>query len=89
MSPYVNYVHNLQGPDRWSPYQPKAVALRTGLLFSTIDGDVAGQGIKENRDFGLLVGTDFQFDSGWVFNITGYAFSADELCVEAGLGYHF
>lgn len=87
--PTVSYVANLRGPDRWHPYDPTGVSIRSSLLFSRIEGSRDGRSVRENQDFGFSVGASMQFVGGVTASLDVQSFQEGSYTVAAGLAYAF
>lgn len=89
LAPYALYRVDYRSPRNWNHFDPRSSTIRLGLVYSTVDGDWAGENISESRDFGYLAGGDVQLGSDMTLGLTGYIMHSDEITMELTAGYRF
>jgi hypothetical protein len=87
--PAVRYLVNLEGPENWHGYQPTGVALKTGVIFTTLDGDIGGDNLDGKRDAGFYLGVDMRMAEGWVLALDTALYGANDRTLRAGAGFYF
>lgn len=50
----------------WRPYEPTGYALRAGPMYRWSRGKFVNENLKEEKDFGVLLGVDVLISSGWI-----------------------
>lgn len=89
LAPHVVYAVNLRGAKRWHPHGLLGVAIRGGVVVSSMAADIDGHSFEETNSFGLLFGADMQFNNEIRLRLTSHLFGEDDMMIAAGLGYHF
>jgi len=89
VAPLIVYERLSRAATDWLPYEPAGATLRAGPVYSGLQADLATTGYAENRNFGLLLGTDLLMPGDVVFSGTLYGMSSDDLTFELGLNYFF
>jgi hypothetical protein len=88
-APHVVYAVNLRGAERWHPYEPLGVAVRGGIVWSSVNADIDDHSFDEANSFGLLLGADMQFNERIALRLTSRIFSEDDYTLSSSLGYYF
>ncbi len=83
--PVFSYRLNRQADVIWRGYEPTGYVLRAGPVYSRTTGTYGSDRIRENRDFGILVGADVRFPSGWIGRMDWLQFHPEDREVSIGV----
>lgn len=83
--PSVSYLKSMPARREGFMLDPDATALHAGMVFSWLDGRLDGASLRENRNFGLLLGADARLADSWTLFAQGIAFQASELSFSIGI----
>ncbi len=65
VQPFVRYERDDRSRRPGRLYQPLGVAMRAGLAWTGVQGTFGRHDLKAHRDFGLALGSDIRWASGW------------------------
>ena len=84
--PLFVYRVNRLGTALWRPYEPTGYLLRGGPVYARTTGDYGDASLREDGDFGAVLGFDVRFDSGWMGRVEMTWFGGSDR--ELALGVH-
>ena len=89
VTPTLTYVADRGPVPAGLIYEPTGAALRSGLSFSGVDGDYGNEVVEGARDFGVLLGADVRWSSGWLARLDCTFFGKRDHTLSLGLTYDF
>ncbi len=87
--PLMYYAMNYESRVELHQYNPDGAAIKGGLVFNSIDGELGDSDVEENRDFGMMLGIDLRCAGNWVATLEGAFFGNDDREVNIGMIYRF
>ncbi|MDZ4200062.1 MAG: hypothetical protein U1E27_12355 [Kiritimatiellia bacterium] len=87
--PLVRYEINRRGEFLGVAGEPTGMAIRFGLPFSMVRGDLSGRTAKERRNFGMHLGADYRWPSNWTTQFRANLYAAKDRDLSLGVAYHF
>ncbi len=87
--PLVYYAVSYDRQIELHKYNPDRAAIKGGLVFNSIDGELGDSDLEENRDFGMMLGMDLMFAENWLTTVEGAFFENDDREVTIAMLYRF
>jgi len=89
VTPLFHYTVTRANNPLWHIRQPEATALQLGVQFSTIDGKLGSQSVRENRNFAAVAGVQFLLTSQWSTQVRAILHGSSDRAFALRLGRYF